>query len=98
MSRSIGDYKAHSVGVIAEPVVTDYILQADDSIIVIGSDGVFEFVSNEEVATIVHEYYQEGHAEKAANAVVRKAYQEWKRREDVVDDITCVVIFLHKDT
>ena len=73
-------------------------LQPDDCIIVIGSDGVFEFVSNEEVAQIVYEYYREGLAESAANAVVKKAYQMWKLREDVVDDITCVVIFLHKNT
>jgi len=60
MSRSIGDYKAHSVGVIAEPVVTDYLLRPDDNIIVIGSDGVFEFLANEEIAAIVYPFYKDG--------------------------------------
>ena len=46
MSRSLGDYQAHTVGVTCEPVVTEYTLQQDDQIIVIGSDGIFEFLSN----------------------------------------------------
>lgn len=34
-------------------------------------------------------------AEKAAESVVRESYLRWKREEEgIVDDITCVVIFL----
>jgi len=34
---------------------------------IIASDGVWEFLSNEDVAKIVSPYYLQGHAEQAAN-------------------------------
>ena len=39
-------------------------------------------------------FYSQGHAEQAANAVVKEAALQWKQKEDVVDDITCVVVFM----
>ena len=70
-------------------------LQRDDKFIVIGSDGVFEFLSNEEVANIVAPFFEQRNAEKAAEAIVRESYLTWKREEEgVVDDITCVIVFL----
>jgi serine/threonine protein phosphatase PrpC len=50
MSRSLGDYVAHSVGVIAEPIVKEYQLLPEDQILIIASDGVWEFMSNEAAA------------------------------------------------
>ena len=40
--------------------MTDYLLRPDDNIIVIGSDGVFEFLANEEIAAIVYPFYKDG--------------------------------------
>lgn len=73
MSRSIGDYVAHSVGVSAEPEVLEFDINIEDQIIIIASDGVWEFMSNEDVAKTVKQFYEKGAAEAAANAVVRKA-------------------------
>ena len=53
MSRSLGDAVAASVGVIPDPEILEFLLTAEDKFIVIGSDGVFEFISNEEVVKIV---------------------------------------------
>jgi serine/threonine protein phosphatase PrpC len=50
MSRSMGDKVAHSVGVTAEPEVLEFTLSLDDKFMVIASDGVWEFLSNEDVA------------------------------------------------
>ena len=57
MTRSIGDYIAHSIGVISEPVTKEYILNADDQAIVIASDGVWEYMSNAQVAEIATQHY-----------------------------------------
>ena len=46
MSRSIGDRIAHSVGVSAEAEIFKYNLYSHDKIIIIASDGVWEFLSN----------------------------------------------------
>jgi serine/threonine protein phosphatase PrpC len=57
MSRSLGDQVAHSVGVSSVPEVTEFILDSDDRFLVIATDGVWEFLSNQEVVDIVTPYY-----------------------------------------
>jgi serine/threonine protein phosphatase PrpC len=70
-------------------------LGKDDKYIVLASDGVWEFLQNDEVAAIVRPFYETKNAEKAAEAVVRESYLRWKREEEgIVDDITCIIIFL----
>ena len=56
MSRSLGDQVAASVGVICEPEVLEFELTKEDKFIVIGSDGIFEFLSNEDVVKLVVPY------------------------------------------
>ncbi len=46
MSRSFGDLVGASVGVTHEPEITQHVLTEQDLIIIVGSDGVFEFLSN----------------------------------------------------
>ena len=53
-------------------------------------------MSNQNVANIALAHYQQGAAEAAANAIVRRATQLWREKEEVVDDITCVVIFFEQ--
>ena len=94
MTRSIGDLVAQSVGVTSFPDVLEVDLTRNDKYIVIASDGVWEFLNNEQVAEIVWPFFDKKDAEGAAEALVRKSYQRWKEEEEVVDDITCIVIFL----
>ena len=49
MSRSLGDYMAQSVGVIPDPEIIIYDIQIDDRVIIIASDGVWEFIESSEV-------------------------------------------------
>lgn len=45
MTRSFGDYVAKTVGVIDRPEIFNFTLESIDRVIIIGSDGVFEFIS-----------------------------------------------------
>ena len=96
MSRSLGDYLAHTVGVTHQPVIEHFELTPNDQICIIASDGIFEFMSNQNVANIAMAHFESGQAEAAANAIVRRATQLWREKEEVVDDITCVVIFFER--
>ena len=69
-------------------------LQPQDKFIVIASDGLWEFLSNEAVARLVYPYYLKNSPEQAGNALVRAAAQKWKENDTVIDDITCITIFL----
>lgn len=67
----------------------------DDKFIVIASDGVWEFMENEDVAKIVMPFFEQKNAEGAAEAVVKESFLKWRKEEEgTVDDITCVVVFL----
>lgn len=57
MSRSLGDQIAHSVGVSTEPEVMKFEISPEHKFIVIASDGVWEFLSNEQIGQIVWPYY-----------------------------------------
>jgi serine/threonine protein phosphatase PrpC len=74
MSRSLGDALAHSVGVTSVPELTEFLLTKEDRFVVIATDGVWEFLSNQEVAQIVYPYYIENQPEAAANALVRASH------------------------
>ena len=94
MSRSFGDAMAARVGVNAVPEIKDFTLTPDDKVIVLASDGVWEFLKNQEVANIVYPFYLQKNAEGAAESLVRAAFKRWKREESVIDDITCIIVFL----
>lgn len=94
MSRSFGDQVASRVGVNAVPELGFRRLKPTDKVIVIASDGVWEFMENSEVAEIVYPFYLAKNAEGAAECLVRAAFKRWKKEENVIDDITCIVVFL----
>ena len=57
MSRSFGDHCAAEVGVIADPEVLEMNLTEQDKFIAIASDGVWEFLTNDDVVRIVEPFY-----------------------------------------
>lgn len=85
---------AARVGVNAIPEIKEFTLTPDDKIIVLASDGVWEFLENQDVANIVYPYFLQKNAEGAAESLVRAAFKRWKREESVIDDITCIIVFL----
>ena len=78
MSRSFGDHCAAQVGVITDPEVLELNLSEQDKFIVIASDGVWEFLSNDDVVRIVEPFYLQNSAEKAAEALIKEALKRWK--------------------
>ena len=71
VSRSIGDEDAKKLGVIFEPEVVKYELKKQDKILVIGTDGLWEELSNEEVMNIVGNCYSKDiKSEEAANILI----------------------------
>ena len=85
---------AARVGVNAIPEIKEFSLTPEDKIIVLASDGVWEFLENEDVAKIVYPFFLQKNAEGAAESLVRASFKRWKREESVIDDITCIIVFL----
>lgn len=91
MARSLGDTVAHTVGVISQPEFTERELNPnEDKFIVIATDGLWEFVENEESVDMVLDVMTKGPC-AAAKALVEEANTRWIREEQVVDDTSVIV-------
>ena len=95
MSRSFGDEIAHKVGVIVNPEIFDYHLLKEDKFVVIASDGVWEFMSSDEVVNVVKDFYDKNDCEGAVNCLYKEASNRWITKEDIIDDITVIVAFFN---
>lgn len=98
MARSFGDLAAESVGVWAEPEISTTKLTAQDKFLILATDGVWEFMSSDEVIQIIgkHMTSKPPHvaARDASVEVIKASVARWNQAEDVVDDSTCVIVAL----
>lgn len=94
MSRSIGDLAVKRVGVIAEPDVCEYEIGEKDKFLILASDGVWEFIENQEAVNLVNRNIRYG-AHTACQMLIEEAEKRWKIEEgDYRDDITAIVVML----
>ena len=90
-TRSIGDALAEDLGVYAEPEMLTRELQQEDKILVLASDGVYEFLTNQSVIDICAKFSD---PLEACRAVVAEAYELWLQYELRTDDITIICMFI----
>ena len=93
MSRSFGDFQCKKYGVINEPSFVEYSLDENCKYIVIGSDGVWDFLENENVVKIGNKYYIKNNPEGFCNEILESAAYWWEKENSVIDDITALVVF-----
>ncbi|KAM1464125.1 hypothetical protein ACFXTO_043830 [Malus domestica] len=96
MSRAFGDFILKDHGIIATPDVSHHRLTSNDQFVVLATDGVWDVLSNSEVASIVWEAESAQAAARvvneAASAMWRKKFPNAKR-----DDCTVVCLFLQEN-
>ena len=95
MSRSFGDEIAHTVGVITEPEIKEYLFLEEDKFIIIASDGLWEFISSDECIGMVKEFYLKDDIDAALNYLYKESSKRWIMEEEVIDDITILMAFLN---
>ena len=95
MSRSFGDDIAHSVGVVSQPEILEYKLLNEDKFIMLASDGIWEFISSDECVNIVKDYYLKDDIDGALNYLYKESSKRWIMEEEVIDDITLIIMFLN---
>ena len=97
MSRSIGDALAHKIGVSNIPEIMEFnISNVKPLAVIAASDGVWEFMTNEQVKNILNKYRYSQDAFGCSKEIVEKARQIWKGTSFAIDDITCVIAFFDK--
>uniref|UniRef100_A0A061QXU8 PPM-type phosphatase domain-containing protein n=1 Tax=Tetraselmis sp. GSL018 TaxID=582737 RepID=A0A061QXU8_9CHLO len=105
VTRSLGDNVGKSVGVISEPHVTHVFLRPHDRYIVIGTDGLWDALSHEDIIRIVTEAPS---SKAASNLLIQEALSSWEAKKadaeqkagqrirGMGDNITAVVVNLNK--
>ena len=94
MSRSFGDDVAHMIGVTSKPEIMEFKLNEEDKFILLGSDGIFEFITSDEAVNMVKDFYLKNDIEGALNYLYKISSQRWIVEEEVIDDITLIIMFL----
>ena len=94
MSRSFGDGIAKKVGVYAEPEVKIFPYKEEDKFIIIASDGLWEYVTNEEVVEIVGKFHEKNDCDGAVSELYEVSKERWVKFDDYIDDISIIVVFL----
>lgn len=96
MTRSFGDLVAASVGVTAKPEVWDRVMDESDSFMILASDGVWEFIESQTAVDMVGALREQGkEPEEVCKALVEESTKRWQAEEEVVDDITCIVVYFN---
>lgn len=98
MSRCLGDLMGHAdAGCSCEPEVKEHNITAGDHVLLVCSDGVWEFITPDEAVQLVAGETKD--PQKAADKLAREAWDRWIREEGgaVVDDITVVLVFLKQN-
>ena len=92
VSRALGDMKAKECGVSSQPQIKEYRINHRTKFLVVGSDGIWKYLSNEDVRNLGNVYYQYKNIELFCTNLMVEACSKWKnsiRR----DDITVVCVF-----
>ena len=95
MSRSIGDSVANEIGVFSLPEIKEFYIQSNCKFIVIGSDGLWEFLENEKVVRYVNKFNDVLFIKECIENLVDKAVKYWEKYDVIVDDITCILVVLY---
>jgi len=89
MSRSLGDLVAHTAGVSSEPEIFEVKLSpGEHCFLVSASDGLWEFMTSQEVVDIVASFAK---PQDAVSALMKESKRRWLDEEEVVDDTTICV-------
>jgi len=92
VTRAFGDFGVSDIGVIASPEIITHTISDNDKMLILASDGVWEFISNDEVIDLISNCET---PEECSKTIVRESKKRWKNdSEKYRDDITCVTVFL----
>ena len=100
MTRSVGDHDADRLGVMPDPVVTHRKLHKTDRVLILATDGVWEYITSEMAVRFVEltlgRFKDDAHvAEKAAIVLMKFAMRFWQNESrDYRDDISCTIVRL----
>jgi len=93
-TRSIGDSVAERIGVCPDPEILQKDIVDTDEFIILASDGVWEFLTNQSVCDMVLKFSD---PLDGCRAVVAESYRLWLQYDERTDDITMILAFFDRE-
>ena len=95
ISRSLGDNMFKNIGVDYSPVITEYTLNFETKLVVMGTKGLWKILSNKQVAYCVNKGYKLSNPLESCRKLIRKANENWKKTTNYRDDISIFILFFN---
>jgi serine/threonine protein phosphatase PrpC len=104
MTRSLGDKVGAKIGVVCTPEVFKYFIKEEDRAFIIASDGLWEYMNNQEVTNSVKELITnmrnnnengEINADLISRELFNQSVERWRQKEQGIDDITIICVILN---
>jgi serine/threonine protein phosphatase PrpC len=95
ITRSLGDFEAESLGILSIPDIKEFDIDEERvKIVIIGTNGIWEFLTNDKIMETAWGFYDYDDAEGAANKIIELAGKLWKiKNPNNIPDLTVVVLF-----
>lgn len=94
MSRSLCDTIGKEAGVVSNAELYEHeLVPGRDKFIVLATDGLWEFMSTQDVCDIVARYVVDADPRTAISELIRESNKRWQREEPVIDDTTIIVAY-----
>ena len=95
MTRAFGDFNAEDLGFNTIPDIKEYdIYEKKPKIIILATDGIWQFLTNEQVKNIILPYYDEDNISGGIQKLVGNARKMWETKNPrFIDDISVIVLF-----
>ena len=97
VSRSFGDFISEPLGVFSVPEIKEFDLNLDEAkYMVVATDGIWEFLSNEKVEDIITPYYEENNINGGIIKLIEIASKMWKiKNPNYIDDLSVILFFFN---
>lgn len=95
ITRSLGDFEAEQLGILSIPDIKEFDIDEEKiKIVVMGTNGIFEFLTNDKIMDIVLGYYECEDANGATQKIIETAGKLWKiKNPNNIPDLTVVILF-----
>ena len=95
ISRSLGDYISKKIGVICEPDITVNFIDTSFKLGILGSDGLWDVLSEKDIIKISFELFKNGEIEKISEEIVKECVFRWGEIGLERDDISVIVVLFY---
>lgn len=75
--------------------MNEHRLLSGDKFLIVGSDGLWEFMTSSEVVDIVKNFYELNDPAGCCEYLLQEASERWLKEEKSIDDITISLIFFN---